>query len=68
MSEDDSRIEAALNIAMRYGGTDESHHARWVIDQMVRCLTGTKYDRWVAEYRDGEDGPQSYEWDVGIPP
>jgi hypothetical protein len=30
----------ALAIAMRYGGIDGAHHKDWVIDQMVRALTG----------------------------
>lgn len=34
------RIQTALDIAMNYGGTDGDHHKMWVIDQMVRCLTG----------------------------
>lgn len=34
------RIQAALNVAMSSGGTNGSHHKMWVIDQMVRCLTG----------------------------
>ena len=32
-------IEAALEIARRYGGIDGAHHKAWVIDQMVRALT-----------------------------
>lgn len=34
------RIEKALSIAVAYGGTDGAHHKDWVIDQMVRALTG----------------------------
>lgn len=58
----------ALSIAMRYGGIDGGHHKMWVIDQMVRALSGDDYDRWVSEYRAGEDGPNTYEWDEGITP
>jgi hypothetical protein len=36
----DQRISDALDIAVRYGGIDGDHHKAWVIDQMVRCLTG----------------------------
>ncbi len=32
--------EAALDLAMRYGQTDGDYHKAWVIDQMVRILTG----------------------------
>jgi len=31
------RIQAALNLAYRYGQIDGGHHKAWVIDQMVRC-------------------------------
>lgn len=34
------RIKAALDIAINYGGIDGDHHKAWVIDQMVRALTG----------------------------
>lgn len=34
------RIEKALSIAVAYGGNDGAHHKDWVIDQMVRALTG----------------------------
>jgi hypothetical protein len=37
---DSELIEAALGRAMQSGGTDEAHHKAWVIDQMVRILTG----------------------------
>lgn len=35
-----TRIEKALDIAASHGGTDGGHHKMWVIDQMVRALTG----------------------------
>jgi hypothetical protein len=62
------RIRAALEVARRYGGIEGAHHKDWVIDQMVRCLTGQKYEQFVAEARQGEEGPQSYEWNEGIAP
>ena len=34
------RIESALNLARSYGSIDGDHHKMWVIDQMVRALTG----------------------------
>lgn len=34
------RIIKALELAMEYGGIDGGHHKMWVIDQMVRALTG----------------------------
>ncbi len=65
---DRKKIEAALELAVRYGQIDGGHHKMWVIDQMVRALVGKKYDAFIAEANDGEDGPDTYEWDVGIPP
>ena len=64
---DEERIALAL-VAARDGGIDGAHHKMWVIDQMVRALTGPNYERWVRAYCDGEDGPDTYEWDTGIAP
>lgn len=38
------RIEKALSIAVAYGGIDGAHHKDWVIDQMVRALTGCEME------------------------
>ena len=62
------RIEDALALAYRYGGIDGDHHQKWLVDQMVRALTGDGYEAWVAKANEGEDGPNTYDWDVGIPP
>lgn len=62
------RSVKAIQLAIQYGGIDGAHHKSWVIDQMVRALTGLDYDKVVAEAREGEDGPETYDWDVGIPP
>lgn len=59
--------DAALAVILRYGGIDGGHHA-WVIDQVVRALTGDGYAEWVRAAQDGEDGPDTYPWDVGTPP
>lgn len=34
------RIDRALALAVRFGGRPTAHHKAWVIDQMVRALTG----------------------------
>jgi len=62
------RIEKALEIAHDYGQTDGSHHKSWVIDQIVRLLTDDEYDEWIKNYRKGEEGPETYSWNVGIAP
>jgi len=64
----EERIQRAVDLAIRFGGTDEMHHMRWVVDQMVRALTGDRYDEIVVLACDGEDGPNTYEWDCGIAP
>ena len=62
------KIRQAIQLAVQYGGHDGDHHKAWVIDQMVRVLAGSEYDRVVADACAGEDGPNTYGWDVGIPP
>lgn len=61
-------VEQAIEIAVRWGGIDGGHHKAWVIDQMVRRLAGEGYEALVAEAKDGEHGPETYEWDEGIAP
>ena len=63
-----SKSERALDIAFQHGQTDGAHHKAWVIDQMVRALEGDTYAEWVALYKSGSDGPDTYEWDQGIAP
>jgi hypothetical protein len=62
------RIEEALDVAMRYGGMDGPHHKDWVIDQMVRALTGDGYECFVTNAKRGIDGPDTYSWNEGIAP
>lgn len=57
-------IDKAINIAYEYGQIDGAHHKTWVIDQMIRELLGTEYDKFIKEYE--EDG--EYTWDIGIAP
>jgi hypothetical protein len=64
------RCNAALEEINRYGGIEGDHHKCWVLDQVVRILTGTpeKYAEWVREHNAGEDGPETYSWSEGIAP
>ncbi len=62
------RIKDALDVIERYGYIDGGHHKQWVIDQVVRCLVGDRYDQWVIDRKAGEDGPDTYPWDDGIAP
>jgi hypothetical protein len=66
-----ARIEKALDIATQYGGIDGGHHKTWIIDQMVRALTGENYEQWVKDYQgkyDEELELYEYEWECGIAP
>ena len=68
MTEEERKIDNALDIAREYGGIDGDHHKAWTIDQMVRALTGTKYEDWVKKTCEGEGGPDTYKWYEGIAP
>lgn len=61
-------IDTALATIYRYAGIDGEHHKQWLLDQVVRELTGENYAQWIAEWEAGEDGPKTYEWDEGIAP
>lgn len=62
------KIEKTIELIVQYGGFDGSHHKDWVLDQAVRILAGDDYDTIVKEACNGEDGPDTYSWEVGIPP
>jgi hypothetical protein len=52
------------------GQYDGAHHKMWVIDQIVRIITGDDYEAWVTWFRGEEDeyGDFEYSWDEGIAP
>lgn len=64
----EARVKSAIDIIVRFGGIAGDHHKAWVLDQVVRILAAKAYPAVVAEARAGEDGPETYDWDVGIPP
>jgi hypothetical protein len=64
----DNKIQQALNLALEYGGIPGEHHKMWVIDQIVRILSAGQYDELIKENCSGEEGPDTYEWDIGIAP
>lgn len=74
MTEEQTRIKKALDIAFNYGQVEGAHHKAWVIDQIVRALTGCamestgedskEYAKFIREYC-GDD--TEYEWDTGLP-
>lgn len=64
MSKYEGRIEAAKNIAYKYGSIDGAHHKMWVIDQMLRAMLSDADYKEFVEMIELEDD----EWDVGIAP
>lgn len=64
------RIQSSLQFIREYGAYDGGHHKQWVLDQVVRILTGTPegYQEWVQDTTAGEDGPDTYAWEEGIAP
>ena len=63
-----AKIKEALDLAINYGTIDGAHHKMWVIDQIVRTLTGKHYKAVIEASCNGEDGANTYEWDEGIAP
>lgn len=68
MEELQKRIDEAIELMVRFGGIEGDHHKAWVIDQVVRILAGDGYEQLVKEACDGEEGPETYTWEEGIPP
>lgn len=64
------KIKKALELINEYGGIEGDHHKAWVLDQLVRILTGYDkgYNIWIKEHNNGIYGKNTYDWDVGIPP
>lgn len=71
-SENNERIEKAVEVALDYGQTDGAHHKMWVIDQMLRILLREKYKTTIKEWEEKEeddfDEEFTDEWDEGIAP
>jgi alpha/beta superfamily hydrolase len=73
-----------INVALdRASNIDGGHHKQWIIDQMVRALTGDGYEQWVIDYEScgqeecarhhngsdrSDDCEDGYGWDEGIAP
>lgn len=65
-----NKIDKALSLIEEYGGIDGDHHKQWLLNEIVEVLAHNYigYAEWVRQYNNGEDGPNTYEWDIGIPP
>lgn len=62
------RINIALEVACQFGPTEGGHHKMWVIDQMVRALTGDNYEQWVKSGSIYYGGQHFEEWETGVIP
>ena len=58
----------AIEFIFEWGGIDGGHHKQWTLDQVARILAGEDYERFVDSFKNGDDGPDTYEWDEGIAP
>ena len=57
-----------VQFILDYGAVDGAHHKQYVLDQVLRKLTGDNYDYVIKEWCNGEDGPDTYTWDEGTAP
>jgi len=64
----EDRVKDALDVAKEFAGYDGGHHKQWVIDKMVRALTGDDYEEWVRQFNYGDEGEDTYLWEEGISP
>lgn len=64
----EEKINKVLEIAFQYGQIDGDHHKTWVIDQIVRNLTGNDYKEWIKHYEYDEETGEEYTWNKGIAP
>lgn len=62
------RLDQILDLLYRYKSVDGAHHKDWLLNQIARAALEDEYQAWIQKYKEGEDGPDTYEWDEGIPP
>ena len=62
----ENKVEKAINMVLEYGQYDGGHHKQWTLDQVLRILADDGYEELIKEYRDGEDGPETYSYDEGV--
>lgn len=63
------RVNAAVELAVRYGSIAGAHHRKWVIDQMLRALLGPEgYAAWLKDENTARLAEGDDSWDPGIAP
>lgn len=60
-----TREQRVLDLIVDYGSIDGAHNKQWVLDQIVRILTGEEYEDFL-EHHLNADGFE--DWDVGVAP
>lgn len=63
VARDTGRAADALIIVNRHAHRRRPSERAWMIDQIVRALTGDSYDAWVCEFRATHG-----KWDEGTQP
>jgi hypothetical protein len=63
-----NKITEVIELCLDYGALNGSHYKMWIIDQIIRILSGDKYDALIKSYCKGEDGPNNYSWYTGVKP
>lgn len=58
MSTAEEKVERALELIMLNGGVDGAYHKQWVLDQLVRTLTGCLFLESAA--KDNRDQNYTY--------
>jgi hypothetical protein len=64
----EDRVQLATDLILENAQTDGAHHKTWVLDQVLRVLTGDRYQQVIDAYCDGDDGEMAYDWDEGVAP
>ena len=62
------RRDEALELARRFGHSQDRQHMAWLMDQMCRSLLGDEYPEWVAEIQAGAEGLNAVNWETGVEP
>lgn len=62
------RVNTAIDLAFNGLMTDGGHHKQWYLDQIIQTLASERYRRLCKEAKNGEEGPETYDWEEGIAP
>lgn len=68
-----SNLTKIFNMIYSYAGIDGAHHKDWLLDQIMRSITGDNYEEFVKFYErplsvNGLEDGDYCQWDAGIAP